>query len=236
VTVQDPSASMPEATPIVFSGPIAIVGGGAVEPAFLDDLAERNIPLVGADGGGNSIGDAGYLPAAIIGDMDSLTDRGEWETRTRVIHLTEQDSTDFQKALYCTEAPVTLALGMTGKRLDHTLAALSAVLELADQRRILVVDEVDVAVALVGAIRFSAHPGERVSIFPFQPVSFASSSGLLYPLHGLDMAPGGVIGTSNAATDRVIEIVPADDQTPWFLILGKERVWDLVALLSHAPQ
>jgi thiamine pyrophosphokinase len=212
---------------VAFDGPMAIVGGGAVDPALLRALAARGVMLVGADGGGDAIGAAGLVPAAIIGDLDSLADRAGWEQRTRVIHLAEQVTTDFQKALYSTSAPVTLALGMTGRRLDHTLAALSAVLEYAPRRRLLLVDEVDVALAATGAIAFDAAPGERVSIHPLLPIGFRRSSGLVYPMDGLTLAPGALIGTSNAATGGAVEIVPADD-TPWLLILGKERLWDLM--------
>ena len=161
VTVQDTSARSADAAILVFDGPMAIVGGGVVDGALLVELAARGVALVGADGGGDAIGDAGLVPSAIIGDLDSLKDRAGWESRTRVIHIPEQITTDFQKALYSTEAPVTLALGMTGKRLDHTLAALSAVLQFAPQRRLLVVDEVDVALAVVGPLAFEAGVGER---------------------------------------------------------------------------
>ena len=43
------------------------------------------------------------------------------------MQIAEQETTDFEKAIYSTRAPVTVALGMTGKRFDHTLAALDAV-------------------------------------------------------------------------------------------------------------
>jgi len=206
---------------------MAIVGGGAVDPALLVDLAERGVALVGADGGGDAIGDAGLVPTAIIGDLDSLRDRAAWEARTRVIHIPEQITTDFQKALYSTRAPVTLALGMTGKRLDHTLAALSAVLQYAPTRKLLLVDEVDVALAVVGPIAFTAAAGERVSIHPLLPISFVRSRGLFYPMDGLVLEPGGLIGTSNEGVGGPVEVEPAD-MTPWLLILGKERLWDLV--------
>lgn len=211
---------------VVFDGPMAIVGGGAVDAALLRELDSRGVALVGADGGGDAIGDAGLVPAAIIGDLDSLRDRAAWEKRTQVIHIPEQITTDFQKALYSTQAPVTLALGMTGKRLDHTLAALSAVLQYAPTRRLLLVDEVDVAVAVVGAISFEAAPRERVSIHPMLPIRFVRSQGLLYRMDALSMEPGGLIGTSNEGTGGLVEIVPEDD-TPWLLIVGKERLWDL---------
>ncbi|SFD12784.1 thiamine diphosphokinase [Devosia psychrophila] len=213
---------------VVSARPLAIVGGGAVDANLLVELAERGVMLVGADGGGDAIGAAGLVPAAIIGDLDSLSDRAAWEARTRVIHIPEQITTDFQKALYSTRAPVTLALGMTGKRLDHTLAALSAVLQFAPSRKLLLVDEVDVALAVVGPISFEAGPKERVSIHPLLPIRFDHSSGLFYPMDGLTLEPGGLIGTSNEGTGGNVEVVPADD-TPWLLILGKERLWDLMA-------
>ena len=214
---------------VVFEGPMAIVGGGAVDPALLVELARRGVALVGADGGADAIGDAGLVPAAVIGDLDSLRDRATWEQRSHVIHIPEQITTDFQKALYSTSAPVTLALGMTGKRLDHTLAALSAVLQYAPSRKLLLVDEVDVALAVVGSIRFEAGPRERVSIHPLLPIRFERSSGLFYPMDGLLLEPGGLIGTSNEGVGGPVEIVPVED-TPWLLILGKERLWDLLGV------
>jgi thiamine pyrophosphokinase len=218
---------------VVFDGPMAIVGGGAVDPALLVELAARGVALVGADGGADVIGDAGLLPAAIIGDLDSLADRSEWEARTRVIHIPEQLTTDFQKSLYSTRAPVTLALGMTGKRLDHTLAALSAVLEYAPTRKLLLVDEVDVALAVVGPIAFEALARERVSIHPLLPIRFHHSKGLFYPMDGLVLEPGGLIGTSNEGTGGRVEIVPDGDR-PWLLILGKERLWDMIGACQSA--
>ncbi|MGV8831298.1 MAG: thiamine diphosphokinase [Devosia sp.] len=228
MTVQETSSRHFDGPTISFDRPMAIVGGGVVDPALLRELAERGVALVGADGGGDAIGAAGLVPDLIVGDLDSLHDRAGWETRTRVIHIPEQVTTDFQKALSSTRAPVTLALGMTGRRFDHTLAALSAVLQFAPGRRILIVDEVDVALAVVGAISFSAGIGERVSIHPLVPIRFARSTGLLYPLDGLLLEPGGLLGTSNEGLGGRVEIAPIDD-TPWLLILGKDRLWDLVA-------
>jgi thiamine pyrophosphokinase len=218
---------------VVFERPLAIVGGGAVDAGLLAELAARGVALVGADGGGDTIGAAGLLPEAIIGDLDSLSDRASWEKRTRVIHLAEQMTTDFQKALYCTQAPVTLALGMTGKRLDHTLAALNVVLKYAPTRQLLLVDEVDVALAVVGAISFEAGKRERVSVHPLLPIRFTHSSGLLYPLDGLLLEAGGRLGTSNEGLGGRVEVVPAD-MTPWLLILGRERLWDLLKASQSA--
>ena len=232
--MQETSVDAADGLPLVFDGPLAIVGGGTVDPALLRALAKHGVQLVGADGGGDVIGDAGLVPVAIIGDLDSLQDRAAWETRTRVIHIPEQITTDFQKAVQSTTAPVTLALGMTGKRLDHTLAALSAVLQYAPERKLLLVDEVDVAFAAVGAFSFDAAAGERVSIHPLVRIGFERSSGLFYPLNGLVLEPGGLLGSSNAATGGLVEIVPDSEheETPWLLILSKERLWDLLGAMQ----
>jgi thiamine pyrophosphokinase len=214
-----------------FRGPIAIVGGGTVDLAILQALAGRGVVLIGTEGGGDSIGAAGLMPAAIIGDLDSLRERDEWEKKTKVIQIAEQVTTDFQKCLYSTIAPVTLLVGMTGKRLDHSLTALSLVLRYAPTRRLILVDEVDVALAVVGSFNISSSLKERVSIHPLLPIVFRNSSGLRYPLDGLLLEPGGATGTSNEATAATVCIVP-EGMTPWLLILGKERLWDLVEAAS----
>jgi thiamine pyrophosphokinase len=229
--VQSPGLTDPT-TPLFFDQPIAIVGGGTTDLSLLRDLAKRGVPLIGADGGADIIGAAELIPEAIIGDLDSVLDRAGWEKRTRVIHIAEQITTDFQKTLYSTQAPVTLALGMTGGRLDHTLAALSAVLQVARKRHVLLIDEVDVALAVSGPFSFAATQGERVSIHPLLPITFTHSDGLYYPLNGLTLEPTGLLGTSNAATGGEVRIIPETD-TPWLLLLPRERLWDLVAACTE---
>jgi thiamine pyrophosphokinase len=221
--MQDPLDELP----IAFPGVLVIVGGGTLDAHLLRQLAAKGAHLVGADGGGDAIAAAGLVPEAIIGDLDSLADPEGWPIATRVVRIPEQITTDFQKAIYSTQAPVTVALGMTGKRFDHTLAALSAVTQYAAERRIILVDEFDIAVALCGPFAFTVKAGERVSVHPLLPIDFESSTGLLYPLDGLRLAPGELIGTSNAATEGPVEIVPVGE-TPWLLILEKSHLWALI--------
>ncbi len=225
--MQSPHSTDGKTRLLRFETPLAIVGGGSTDLNFLRDLAARGVALVAADGGADTIGAAGLVPEAILGDLDSLSDRAGWESRTRVIHIPEQITTDFQKALYSTNAPVTLALGMTGKRLDHTLAALSALHEVAQERHVILIDEVDVALAISGPFAFDAAPRERISIHPLVPITFERTEGLFYPMDDLLLDPAGRLGTSNEGTGGRVEIVPKDN-TPWLLILGRERLWDLV--------
>src|SRR5690606_39262960 len=135
----------PQLTPVAtFEDVLVIVGGGTVDAELLRELYASGGRLVGADGGADVIVAAGLKPEAIIGDFDSPKDPASWLGKTRLMQITEQETTDFEKALYSTRAPVTVALGMTGRRFDHSLAALDAVARHADGRKIILVDEHDI--------------------------------------------------------------------------------------------
>ena len=217
-------------TIINFEGLLVIVGGGAVDHDLLRDLYLSGGHLVGADGGADEIVAAGLTPEAIIGDFDSLNNVDSWLGRTRLLRIPEQETTDFEKALYSTSAPVTVALGMTGKRFDHTLAALDAVTKYGRDRTIILVDEYDLAMATTGAFSFEVSPGERVSVHPLAPIRFRHSVGLKYPLDGLKLAPGERTGTSNEAIDGPFRIEPEPRmKVPWLLILDRKYLFGVAA-------
>lgn len=218
-----------ESLPLSYEGPLIIVGGGAVDHDLLVAASRGAHGLVGADSGGDAIARAGLVPDAVIGDMDSLADVSAFPASTRIIALAEQQTTDFEKCLYSTRAPVTIAFGMTGGRFDHTLAALHAVARHARTRKIILVDEHDLALGVPGSISLHVGKGQRVSIYPLGRTGFQSSEGLLYPLDGLVMAQGETIGTSNLATADTITITVAQgEQSPWLLIVARTLLPDLV--------
>lgn len=212
-----------------YEGLLVIVGGGTLDADLLRDLYLAGAHLVGADGGADQIVAAGLKPEAIIGDFDSLRNPDEWLGRTRLIRVPEQDTTDFEKALYCTTAPVTVAMGMTGKRFDHTLAALDAVTKYGKDRVIILVDEGDIAVALTGPFSFEVAPRERVSVHPLLALRFKRSIGLKYPLDGVKLAPGERTGTSNEAVDGPFRIEPEGRQRPWLLVLDRKYLFGVAA-------
>jgi thiamine pyrophosphokinase len=232
VQVRSPKSSVDA---LSFDGVLVIVGGGAVDLELLRELYLNGGRLVGADSGGDIIAEAGLKPEAIIGDFDSLKDPLAWLGKTRLMQIAEQETTDFEKALYSTTAPVTVALGMTGKRFDHTLAALDAVTRYAADRKVILVDEEDLALAMDGPISFKVAPGERVSVHPLAPVNFWRSEGLKYPLDGISLAPGVRTGTSNSAITGPFEIVPEEGiPAPWLLILDRKHLVPLIEQLLGA--
>jgi len=219
--VQDPKPK-----PLIFDGVLVIVGGGALDEHLLRKLAAEGAHLVGADGGGDVTRAAGLVPEAIIGDFDSLADPKNWDARTKLIRIAEQETTDFEKALYSTSAPVTVGLGMTGKRFDHTLAALDAVARYASKRRIILVDEFDIALALSGPFEFTVEPGARVSVHPLTATRFRRSTGLKYPLDGLTLAPGIRTGTSNEACKATFSVEPEPGDPGVYLLILERRSLD----------
>ena len=168
-----------------------------------------------------------------MGEMDSLQEPQAWAKRGRFIRIEEQQTTDFEKCLHATRAGVTVALGMTGRRFDHTLAALNAVAGHAAGRHIILVDECDIALGVSGSLSFDIAQGARVSVHPLGRVSFAASNGLEYPLDGLTLALGERGGTSNRAIAGRVSITTArGEQSPWLLVIDAKYLWDLIAALA----
>ena len=181
-----------------FGGGVLLVGGGEIDPGALALARGRTAHVVAADGGANVLRDWGLGADAIIGDMDSLIDRAGWAERATVLHLEEQETTDLEKCLYATEAPFYLGIGFTGRRFDHTLAALHALLRWPGKRAVLI--GADDAIFLAPTDwRATLTHGARVSFFPLRPVTGVASTGLEWPIDGLAFAPGERIGTSNRA-------------------------------------
>lgn len=181
--------------------PVTLVGGGPLAPGDLDRALALAPILVAADGGADRALALGIRPAAVIGDMDSLSPPARRAFADRLHPVAEQETTDFDKALTRIDAPVVLALGFAGGRLDHELAALHS-LVLRAERPCLLLGPATLAFHAPPDLLLPLAPGTTVSLFPFAPVS-VGSEGLLWPTAGLHFAPQSRIGTSNEARGPV---------------------------------
>ena len=183
-------------TQVPFHAGVTLAGAGPFDPDDLRAAMALAPRVVAADGGANRLAALGVEPEIVIGDMDSLA--GAAPEGARLIPVAEQDTTDFGKCLARITAPVIVGIGFLGGRLDHTLAALSVLLEHADARVVLMGEE-DVAFIASPGQTVTVERGARVSFFPLMPCRGVSSEGLRWPIEGLTMAAGGMIGTSNEA-------------------------------------
>lgn len=181
---------------------VGLVGGGTVYPQDLDQIAKIAPFLVAADGGAASALAQGHIPDLVIGDFDSLPEfAAERLTPDRLIRVDEQDTTDFEKCIMRIQAPLILAAGFTGLRIDHELAVMN-VLARYPQTRCLVLGSDDVVFHAPREISLDLELGSRLSLFPFATVT-GWSEGLRWPIDGISFAPGGRIGTSNEVTGPV---------------------------------
>lgn len=187
---------------VEYHEPVTLLGGGAADPDQLRFALARAPHLVAADGGANMALAEGLMPDAVIGDFDSVSA----ETLAAIpaerhIRVAEQETTDFEKCLVRTDAPLILGVGFWGARADHGLAVLSAMVRHAGRPCLLLGDE-DVIFATPPTIDLALDEGTRLSLFPLAPTS-GESRGLRWPIDGIRFAPDGMIGTSNAATGPV---------------------------------
>lgn len=189
--------------------------------------------VVAADGGARPALDSGQVPAAVIGDFDSL----DAATRARLdpntlFQVDEQDSTDFEKALLRIDAPLVLAVGFTGARIDHQLAVLHALLR-RDHVPCVLLAEHEVILHCPPRLDLEMAAGETVSLFPLQPVE-GRSRGLHWPIDGLAMAPGRQIGTSNRASGGRMELEMSGPGM--ILLLPRTKLGAVTQALLHPAQ
>ncbi len=220
--------------PLRYETAVTLVGAGALERAMVEAALRLAPVLIAADGGADRLVEMRLQPRAVIGDMDSIADPERWRAGpASFVHLAEQETTDFEKCLYATEAPLYLAAGFTGRRIDHTLAVFHTMLRYPGKRIVLVGEHEVSALAPPGAtLRLSVTPGARVSIYPLLPVTATRSRGLVWPIDGLALAPGTRIATSNEASQPVVEL--AFDGPGALVMLEREALGALVGAVGGA--
>lgn len=181
-----------------------LLGGAAVDPQIMA-LALKLAPnLYCADGGANTAVAMGLAPVSVLGDLDSITDDTRARLSCPVIHVADQDSTDFEKVLARVEEDILLCMGFLGERLDHSLAAMNA-LSKFPQKRAVLVGEKDICFLSPPEIEIKAQEGDRVSLFPMRE-SQAKSRGLHWPLDPHVFHPHKQTATSNRATGDAVHL------------------------------
>lgn len=213
---------------------VTLIGGAGAVPGAISDALTRAPVLAAADGGAAFALAAGHVPRAVIGDMDSLDPAVAAILDPVTLHPVhdDQDSTDFEKCLARIAAPVILALGFSGGRLDHQLAAFNALVR-AGARPVVLVGARDAVAHVPGELAVLLAPGMRVSLFPMAAVT-GRSSGLEWPIDGLVLAPWGRIGTSNRALGGPVRLT---FESPGMLVMLPVAALDaLLAGLAGTDQ
>jgi thiamine pyrophosphokinase len=212
---------------------VTLVGAGRAGKGILRAALVHAPYLVAADGGAELVLNYGKTPKKVIGDFDSIPKAVLAKIPVSRQHrIAEQDSTDFEKCLRSIRAPLILGVGFLGRRLDHQLAALSALVRNAASPCVLL-GKKDVVFHLHGAMALDLEPGSRLSLFPLRAVR-GTSQGLEWPIDGLEFAPGGRIGTSNRVLQGPVRL--AFDGPGMLVILPRAALGTVVDAFGSAAR
>jgi len=174
-------------------------------------LAAAAVPLLAADGGADHLARLGLRPAAVIGDLDSISrETRAWLGEGPLVERPDQDRTDLDKALeYAFEnlgVEHVTVIAALGGRVDHELGNLGLLARLAMGKR-LVFEGADLRVlAIDGEATLAAHPGETWSFWTFDPTVRVTVDGVRWPLENAAIDAGGRPSISNEATAEEVRI------------------------------
>lgn len=206
--------------------PVTLIGGGLLSDADLAQALPLAPVVAAADGGADAALAHGLMPMAVWGDFDSLSQAARQAIPAQNLHhITEQNSTDFEKCLGRIRAPLVLALGFSGARQDHFLAALTTLARRVGPPTILLAGD-DAITLCPPRIALDLPPGTRLSLYPMGRAS-GRSTGLAWPIDGLAFTPDLRTGTSNRSTGPVTLTV----EGPMLLILPRSQLGVLAASL-----
>lgn len=209
---------------------VTLLGAGDCDAATLAQCLALAPVLVAADGGASRALAADHMPQAVFGDFDSIDAAAKAAIPAdRLFPSADQETTDFEKSLAAIAAPLILATGFLGARVDHQLAAFNAIAR--SRAQCILVGAQDVCFHAQGGRDYllPSTPGERVSLFPMQQVR-GQSDGLRWPIAGLTFAPAGRIGTSNMATGPMVRL--AFEGGGMIVVMPRHRLADLVGALG----
>ncbi|MEL6644424.1 MAG: thiamine diphosphokinase [Pseudomonadota bacterium] len=203
---------------------VTLVGASEVSIQDIDESLTRAPILVAADGGADHLLAQNHLPSAVIGDLDSLSDAAQTTLPPdRLLSVSEQETTDFEKCLHRIDAPLILALGFTGGRIDHELSVYNA-LARNPQKTCIVLGTTDLVFLAPRTLDLTLPKASRLSLFPMAPVQ-GRSQGLEWPIEGIEFAPADRIGTSNRVTGPVHLQFDADGMLVILPRAALDAVW-----------
>lgn len=194
---------------------VLIISGGRVdEQSTLTYLKGKNFDrVIAADSGLDHAEKLGIMPTDILGDFDSLEDKGFLDACRKkgiTVHTfpSRKDYTDTHLALLYAkdlQASSVTILGATGSRYDHSLANIGLLSWLADQGiEATIVDEHNEMEILKGP---AVKEYKKESRWPFfsllawgGEVTGVTLKGFSYPLEDGTLTPDISLGVSNEIT------------------------------------
>lgn len=164
--------------------------------------------IICCDGGADQLIKAGFIPEAIVGDLDSVSPEVKEKYSDRIFRDTGQETNDLTKAVtWCFERNYKdlVILGATGKREDHTIGNISLLIEYSREADVIMVTDYGIFRSFTKSCRFSTVAGQQISVFSISPETKITSRGLVYPLNSKKLTNWWE-ATLNEATGETVEI------------------------------
>ena len=171
--------------------------------------------IISSDGGARHLRMLNISPHVMIGDFDSINqDDLSFFKRKEIKILNfplKKNHTDTELCVsYALEKKTSdiTFLGVTGSRLDHTLANIFLLKKLAKLNiEARIIDKHNEIFIVTNFIELKGKPKELLSIIPVtQKVTGITLTGLEYPLKNASMQMGDSLGISNVFKESVVSI------------------------------
>lgn len=159
----------------------------------------------------------GVEPAAVVGDLDSISDAERKSLGDKAVKVEEQDYNDLNKAFLwlrenCPEATEIHILGAAGRSEAHALGNLSYLLFWEKQYaldasgiKVEMVSDYNTAFAVCDSCELHVGEGRKLSFFAQDPSLRIKSSGLRWPLDEVSF-DYWFRGTLNCATEDAVSL------------------------------
>jgi thiamine pyrophosphokinase len=197
---------------------VILIGNSPINIGPYKNLLNQ-YPIFAADGGANLLIKKNIDFEAVIGDMDSIKKKFKKNKSIKKIHIKEQNTTDLQKCLNIIDCPTIIGLGFLDKRLDHSLASITAISGFHKAKRVILIGKNDIVIWVDRGWSCKLPIRTRISIWPLGKQKFINSIGLEWSLKDLTLDPINLIGTSNQTNELEIKIFPEKKYRPKYVTL-----------------
>jgi thiamine pyrophosphokinase len=153
--------------------------------------AER---IICCDGSADQLIKAGFIPSAIVGDLDSVSAEIRKKYPEILFPDPDQETNDLTKAVrWCIKKGFRdlIILGATGKREDHTIGNISLLAEYATETEVMMVTDTGFLRPYLRSCIFKVVTGQQTLFFSINPETEITSVGLRYPLVKKNSGTGG---------------------------------------------
>lgn len=175
-----------------------VVANGELDDAAVARTLDAEADLVvAADGGAGVAIDAGILPHAVVGDLDSLGELRRLLRPDQLFPYADPEHTDLEKAIafaITRGAKRVDVVAAGGGRADHAFANLSVLRTFAGRADVRVHDHHFEIRLVRGEVSIDAEPGTVVSLVAVGLCEGVWTSGLRWPLldESLEFSPRGI--------------------------------------------